>query len=283
MKKLIPFLLLTFAGTVAFIFVDANWHPAKAQTAYNSMKAASTSSGLDWSAGGATKVQVSAGCTSAADGQVCYDSTNKNTHIRINGADAIAGGFASAPTNGNCVSATVASGHVLLADAGAVCGGGGGGFQTKLGTQTGTSLSGSTDTVTATSNTITAATMPTGGCYEVHWAGDVSPASSNPVTVKLWFGTTAVTGSSIAFTAYSTNTISGAGNFGVFYVCNDNGSLVAQHMGSFALYTQGGGGTGISGTGSENTGTTNKVISISGAASSGETLTTRLFTVQALF
>lgn len=48
---------------------------------------------LDMSAAtGATalKVPVQAGCTAGADGVVCYDSTNKNTHIRSNGADTLA-------------------------------------------------------------------------------------------------------------------------------------------------------------------------------------------------
>src|SRR5579871_2893071 len=44
----------------------------------------------------AFKVPVAAGCTSGADGAVCYDSTAKNTHIRVNGADALAFGATAA-------------------------------------------------------------------------------------------------------------------------------------------------------------------------------------------
>lgn len=66
------------------------------------------------------RVPVQSGCTAGSNGTVCYDSTALNTHIRANGADAIAGAFASTPTNGDLVSATVSAGNVLLSDAGIV-------------------------------------------------------------------------------------------------------------------------------------------------------------------
>jgi len=43
---------------------------------------------------------VSAGCSSATTGSICYDTTNKNTHIWTNGADSIAAAEASAITSG---------------------------------------------------------------------------------------------------------------------------------------------------------------------------------------
>src|SRR5579859_1298238 len=76
---------------------------------------------LDLSADtGATafKVPVIAGATAGADGVIDYDSTNKNTHVRTNGADSIVGAFAAAPVTGDVVTATIATGNTLLSDSG---------------------------------------------------------------------------------------------------------------------------------------------------------------------
>ena len=43
---------------------------------------------------------VSAGCASATTGSICYDTTAKNTHVWINGADAIAAGMTAGITSG---------------------------------------------------------------------------------------------------------------------------------------------------------------------------------------
>jgi len=63
------------------------------------------------------KVPVGPGLTSGSDGAIAYDSTNKNTHIRANGADAIAAAFAGAspPTNGTLSYSVVGSGNLLQA------------------------------------------------------------------------------------------------------------------------------------------------------------------------
>ena len=42
---------------------------------------------------------VSAGCASATTGSICYDTTAKNTHVWINGADAIAAGMTAGITS----------------------------------------------------------------------------------------------------------------------------------------------------------------------------------------
>jgi hypothetical protein len=95
----------------------------------NKTNTGGTSIILDLSAAtGATafKVPVIAGATAGADGVIDYDSTGKNTHVRANGGDGIVGAFASAPTTGHCIQATVSSGNVLLSDSGTTnCGGGG--------------------------------------------------------------------------------------------------------------------------------------------------------------
>lgn len=67
------------------------------------------------------RINPYAGATVSANGAMAYDTTSGNMHIATGGADGIAGVFASAPTNGNCVKATVSSGKVQLADAGSAC------------------------------------------------------------------------------------------------------------------------------------------------------------------
>jgi hypothetical protein len=64
------------------------------------------------------KVPIIAGATSGADGVIAYDSTNKNTHVRTNGADSIVGAFSAAPTTGHVVDTTVSGGNTLLHDSG---------------------------------------------------------------------------------------------------------------------------------------------------------------------
>lgn len=77
----------------------ANCHPISTSgvcagcVVNNGTNAATSAMTLDLSAStvaNAFKVPVGAGLTSGADGVVGYDSTNKNTHIRGNGADALA-------------------------------------------------------------------------------------------------------------------------------------------------------------------------------------------------
>lgn len=51
---------------------------------------------LDIHSAGAFFYPVGAGCTSVTTGSICYDTTAKNTHLWINGADALAVGEASA-------------------------------------------------------------------------------------------------------------------------------------------------------------------------------------------
>lgn len=86
----------------------------------------------------AFKVPVQAGFTSGADGSEGYDSTNKNQHVRTNGADSIVCAFASAPTTGDLVKVTVSSGNTLCADSNAPAQWAMGGSITTAATPTGT-------------------------------------------------------------------------------------------------------------------------------------------------
>lgn len=67
----------------------------------------------DFSAG-TWKFPSGAGATASATNTCTLDTTNKNIHCYINNADAIVGGFASAPANNNIVVAAVSGGNVLL-------------------------------------------------------------------------------------------------------------------------------------------------------------------------
>ena len=62
---------------------------------------------------------MSSGVAGAA-GTLVYDTTATNLHTWLSGADAIIGGFASAPTNNHYVKATVTAGAVLLTDGGVI-------------------------------------------------------------------------------------------------------------------------------------------------------------------
>lgn len=74
----------------------------------------------------AFRTPVKAGFTSGATGSIGFDSTSNNYHLFPNGADAVLGAFATAPTNGHCLQAAVSSGNILLVDSGSTnCGGGG--------------------------------------------------------------------------------------------------------------------------------------------------------------
>lgn len=64
------------------------------------------------------EIPEAAGFAAGVDSTIGLDTTNKNVHIFANAADAIVGAFASAPTTGDVVSATVSSSNVLLSDAG---------------------------------------------------------------------------------------------------------------------------------------------------------------------
>ena len=67
----------------------------------------------------ALQVTGTAGAVASSTLGFNFDTTAKNFHLFANGADAIVAPFASAPTNGDVVTASVSGGNVLLQDGGA--------------------------------------------------------------------------------------------------------------------------------------------------------------------
>lgn len=98
------------------------WSAITNGTNSNAGTFAASGNSWDFTASTIFKGRVSAGLTTSTNGDNGYDTTNKNWHFWANGLDEIAGLFASAPTTGDCVKATVAASVITLADFGAVCG-----------------------------------------------------------------------------------------------------------------------------------------------------------------
>lgn len=76
----------------------------------------------------AFKVPSNSSNTATAAGVIDFDTTASNFHAYANGADSIIAASATSlsPTNGHCIDWVVSSGNILLGDAGAACGSGGG-------------------------------------------------------------------------------------------------------------------------------------------------------------
>lgn len=98
--------------------------------------------------------------TATAAASIDFDTTSKNYHVYANGADSIMAASATSlsPTSGHCVDWVVVSGNILLGDAGAACGTGGGiSFpQTVSGTTTSGGIPYFSSTTTLTSSAVLA-------------------------------------------------------------------------------------------------------------------------------
>ena len=89
----------------------------KAQPTLADIAAGSAPTGtFDFSGVTMLKGRVGAGLTTTVNGDFGYDTTNKNWHVWDNGTDSFVGVFASAPTTGDVVSATVAASVITLSD-----------------------------------------------------------------------------------------------------------------------------------------------------------------------
>jgi lysophospholipase L1-like esterase len=80
---------------------------------------------IDLSGATFTRLRVAAGLTAAANGEIGYDSTNGNWHA-WNGADKLLALLSGSTTDLHCVQISKTGNKVVLADAGAACGSGGG-------------------------------------------------------------------------------------------------------------------------------------------------------------
>ena len=100
-----------------------------ATTVYTDQSNTYSTGTQDMSSATAFKAPVGAGLTTAANGALGYDTTNKNWHGYQNGTDSylISAPVSGTYVNGNCVQWAVASGVITLSDTGSACGSGGGG------------------------------------------------------------------------------------------------------------------------------------------------------------
>ena len=73
------------------------------------------------------KLPVGAGYTSAANGEIGYDSSNLNWHAWVNGADMLMVPLAAGFVSGDCAQPTQTGNSWFLGDSGAACGSGGSG------------------------------------------------------------------------------------------------------------------------------------------------------------
>lgn len=158
----------------------------------------------------AVKIPVKAGCTSGADGAVCYDSTNLNTHVRTNGADSIAATEAAAVAANAVPKATDATHGLLTASS-----------ITDNGTKISSSeflTAGNTQRLTADTGNITATTAATGTVvftwgalpvstnYNFHCAGTYTQATAaGGVSIAIQGATNAPTRIDAWAALYSTN------------------------------------------------------------------------------
>jgi len=111
------------AGAVCATGSTASWSAISNGTNSNAGTFTATGNTWDWTGTTIFKLRVGAGLTTSANGDIGYDTTNKNWHAWTNAADKLVGVWTAAPANGNCVSADVVANVVLLQDAGSPCGG----------------------------------------------------------------------------------------------------------------------------------------------------------------
>ena len=139
-------------------------------------------------ASGATqfKLPVASGGASAANGEIIYDSTNKNWHLWANGVDTILLPLPTTFTSGDCGEPTNTGGNWVLADVGGPCGTSGGGAAFSA--------------ITAGTNTATLQ-VGTGGSMTPTGTGLISANELNGVPFCTGF--TPTTGQNLQYTTAS--------------------------------------------------------------------------------
>jgi hypothetical protein len=128
-----------------------------------------TSGTYDFSAATQIKLPVAASYASAANGEVGYDTTNKNWHLYQNGTDKILAPLASGFVSGHCGQPTSTSGMWELQDAGGACGVSGGGAAFS--------------SITTGTNTSATMTVGSGGSMTTSGTGTIAATSVGGITV----------------------------------------------------------------------------------------------------
>lgn len=153
-------------------------------------------SAIDFSGATITKLRVGATLTTSANGDIGYDTTNKNWHVFQNGVDSFTfgGPVSGSYSNGDCVKFGVSGGVITLVDNGSICGIGGNTTSTSLTTNTLPKANGAnsiinsllTDSGTVLSYTGTGgAVVNSGGSVSIFGIAD---SSTNCPTVGLTTG-----------------------------------------------------------------------------------------------
>ena len=141
---------------------------------YNTIGAAPTASPTFTGtpdASGATqfKLPVSTTATTAANGEIKYDSTNNNWHAWVNGADTLLIPLASGFTTGHCGQPTLTGNTWSIQDAGGACGVSGGGSAFSA--------------ITTGTNTTATMTVGTGGSIARSGSGSIDASAIGGVTI----------------------------------------------------------------------------------------------------
>jgi hypothetical protein len=192
--------LATYADTTGKLIKDSG-----IQVSSLAPKASPAFSGTpDASAATAIKLPVSAGCVATAQGNICYDSTNKNWHLWVNGVDKMLIPLAAGFTSGHCGQPTLSGTSWEIQDAGGVCGVSGGGSAFSA--------------ITTGSNTTATMTVGTGGSIVRSGSGIVD--ANQLLSVPFCTGFTPTTGQALTYTTasspnpcYTAATASGSSGF----------------------------------------------------------------------
>jgi len=155
----------------------------------------------DFSAG-TIKLPAGAGATASASSNEILDTTNKNVHDFVNGADSIRANFASAPTTGDCIKGIITAGNLLLADGGGLnCG-----IQNTTTTNPTTAVTGNSCSAAATTVTMTGLTSTM----------TITFTPNADITASVGWGST---GGLVIVAWPTTNTVN-------YKICNQTGSSI---------------------------------------------------------
>lgn len=123
---------------------------------------------VDFSPAAQLKLPVVAAYASLANGEVGYDSTNKNWHLWQNGADVILAPLAAGFTSGHCGQPTSSAGVWQIADAGSACGTGSGAVSSVSNSDSTLTISPTTGAVVASLNLANANTWTATQTFGTH-------------------------------------------------------------------------------------------------------------------